>query len=118
GVRECRHERHHHHECKTLGAIELDGQCVREDHELDRRDNHQIGNQGDQTQPMPLAKFPGDCGGGGAHAYSSDAAAADIPTRATKISSREGTRPSTRCVSRISSSGALSTILPLLIIVT
>ena len=65
-IHERRHQRHDHHERKTL-LIKVDALTRPEDQELDRRKNEQVGGEGDQSPAMPLAKLPGDCGSGREH---------------------------------------------------
>ena len=66
-IGERRRQRHDHHERKTLGAIEMD-RLPGKDQELDRRENDQIRDERDQSPAMPMPEFPGDGGGGRAHA--------------------------------------------------
>src|SRR5207244_4187888 len=104
-----RRQRDSHQERKTL-VIEFNALSPLEDHKLDHREDEQVADQGDQSPAMSSPELPRDCGGGRTHQA--------FPTRATNISSSDSTRPSTRCDSLISLSGALRTIPPSLIIVT
>ena len=102
-------QRDGHHERKTL-LIKVDALSPLEDDQLDHRDDEQVTDDGDQPPAMSSSELPRNCGSGRTHQA--------FPMRATNISSRDGRRPSRRCDSLISRSGALRTILPWLIIVT
>ena len=82
-------------------AFEVDGRPGREDEELDDPQGDEVAPNGDQAPAIPSPEFPGDCERG-----------SHVPTRATNASS------SVRYDSWMVLSGALSAILPWLIIVT